>query len=57
MTEHKCSIDKLDVQWQSYWPENEEQPKWRANFVCSCGREFTWEKLVELIPFKELPPA
>lgn len=63
MNDHKCSVDKLDVQWQSYLVVSNDyivgeplpKPKWRANFICTvCGKERTWEKLVEVIPFKEL---
>ncbi len=63
MDNHKCSVDKLDVQWQSYliMDENENgEPddstkSWRVNFICAvCHKERTWEQLIEVMPFKEL---
>lgn len=62
MSDHKCSVEKLDVQWQSYRDLDGREdgdklppPKWRANFICTeCGKERTWEQLIEVMPFKEL---
>ncbi len=47
MTDHKCSVEKLKVVWKF------DGKAHKGAFTCPCGKEYSWEELVKLIPFKD----